>query len=338
MYLKNFLVLLLFLNGLKVYSQTLSHSRVSNGVDYTNSRHQLTGQNSQYQEQSGMMVAQDMVQERETFVRLRTENYGERNNLCEGQSFSDSPAVKPAYCSATLVAPDLVVTAAHCLQTRSCEQMGFLFGVTSSDFEGDDYNFSDPMDKQEHYFECQNVLEVGEGWTKQGEGHSTENDWAIIRLNRVVPGATNLPFRRSGQLEVSDSVKAVGNPRGLAAVESFGSMKHLGADIKNKNFMTASFYTESGNSGGGVFSELDLFEGVLVETFDPAILKPFERTAARCNVWRAQKEYRDQEHSQIGSQVVPVSTFRSAMQRHMRTSRKAINKSSTLSITDYGTD
>lgn len=290
-------------------------------TDYLNSRHQLTSLNSHYQMQSGMVVAEDLIFEQQNYIRLKTENYGARNGLCEGQSFANSPAIKSVYCSATLVAPDIVVTAAHCLRTRGCLQMSFLFGLTSSDFQGPSEGFSNYINKQEHYFECQNVLEVGSGWTRQGHGQSTENDWAIIRLNRPVPGAVTLPCRRSGRLEVGESVKSVGHPRGLASIESYGSVKHSGSNRLGHNFVTASFYAESGNSGGGVFSGLDLFEGTLVETYDPNILTPYIDSGSGCNLWRSQEEYRDLAQSKVGSYVVPVSQFKAALQRHVRTAR-----------------
>lgn len=329
MFLFRALVLVLLIYGYSnVYSQAFGRSRITNATDSLNSRHQLTSLNSPYQLQSGMVVAEDFIYEKNNFIRLKTENYGERNHLCAGQSFANSPAIKSIYCSATLVAPDIVVTAAHCLRTRSCQQMSFLFGLTSSDFEGPSDGFSNYINKQEHYFECQNVLEVGSGWTRQGLGQSTENDWAIIRLNRAVPGSVTLPYRRSGRLEVGESVKSIGNPRGLASIESFGSVKHRGSSRIGQNFITTSFYTESGNSGGGVFSGLDLFEGTLVETYDHNILGPFVESLSGCNLWRSQEEYRDLNQPRVGSYVVPVSQFKEALQRHVRTARSGVHTNS----------
>ena len=47
--------------------------------------------------------------------------------LCRSERFREQPA--PGYCSAFLVAPDLVATAGHCINQRyTCDDIRFVFG------------------------------------------------------------------------------------------------------------------------------------------------------------------------------------------------------------------
>src|SRR5688572_11008114 len=50
----------------------------------------------------------------------------EQVELCESEPFADQPSL--ALCTGVLVSDDLVLTAGHCVQHVSCEQMALVFG------------------------------------------------------------------------------------------------------------------------------------------------------------------------------------------------------------------
>ena len=111
-----------------------------------------------------------------------------RGGLCAGERYGSQASL--AYCSGTLIAPDLVATAGHCLagdtyadlcRRGSCDRLGYLV----FDFTSDSNN----VFPASNVYTCAEVVHCVQDDTNCGDNGVTV-DWAVIRLDRYL--ATSL--------------------------------------------------------------------------------------------------------------------------------------------------
>jgi V8-like Glu-specific endopeptidase len=169
-------------------------------------------------------------------------------NLCDGQAFAQQPT--SPYCSGSLVAPDIVMTAGHCVKNSLvCFGIKIAFGysVRSEGAMPDDLAASD-------IYGCKEVIHSQSG--------DNEADFALIRLDRPVTDHAPLALDRTGAPRKGDPVLAMGYPSGLPLKVADGaSIRSVG----NTDFL-ANLDTFSGNSGSPVFNATTgLIEGIVVE-------------------------------------------------------------------------
>lgn len=178
--------------------------------------------------------------------QLRGTNFRNQNNLCASEPYGDQNTA--AFCSGSLVAPDTILTAGHCITSASsCHNTRFVFGfvvsqpgLTHQSFVNDDV------------YECSSVVHT--------QAPNDGADFAVVKLNRPVVGRTPL-VRSNRTVSVSDKVYVIGHPVGLPMKIT------LGGKVRkvNSSYFVANLDTYGGNSGSPVFNETtgDL-EGVLV--------------------------------------------------------------------------
>lgn len=171
--------------------------------------------------------------------------------ICSTERFADQ--ITAASCSGFLVAPDLLVTAGHCIENASdCRRYSWVF----------DYAVKNPGDLETTRFETDssNVYEckrVIESVLTRG----TQDDYALIQLDRVVKDRTPLKVRRSGRIQEGDELVVIGHPSGLPSKIADGSTVR---SLSGKYF-TADLDTYGGNSGSAVFNaRTGEVEGILV--------------------------------------------------------------------------
>lgn len=159
----------------------------------------------------------------------------ERFDLCEGEKFESDPFL--GHCTAFLVAPNMVATAAHCLEQHACDQTKVLFGY-NDDERNNDIQALDP----EHTYACLR------------EFRADDIDVALIELDR--PVLDRAPLRVSTANE-GDAVALVGHPLGgSATVDLSGTI----VQSLLEKFQT-TLDTFSGHSGAPIF---DLVSGSVV--------------------------------------------------------------------------
>lgn len=163
--------------------------------------------------------------------------------------FKDQPAAGD--CSGFLIAPDILITAGHCIDYENMYDVEWVFDYT------DKLNY--PANKR-IYIPSENRYRVVEILTQVLAGRT---DYAMLRLDRPVKGRKPFIFRTGGEVYEGQKITLLGAPFGvpLKVVEN--------AKVTKSEGFRTYFHTDldafGGNSGGPVFSSLSgLIEGILV--------------------------------------------------------------------------
>ena len=181
----------------------------------------------------------------------QTDSNGNRINapLCSSERFLDQRFATSGGCSGTLVGPDVVATAGHCV-SGGITGMKFAFhfrmdgaGVTRTTIPNADI------------YSAVNVID-----TRDPNIAPDHQDWALVRLDRVVPNRRIAPFRMTGIVGNSDALAMIGHPNALP-------YKYVGnAIVRNNSSAIGISYNLDGlpgNSGSGVFSAVPASLGML---------------------------------------------------------------------------
>ena len=170
--------------------------------------------------------------------------------LCAGERFGDQPTA--ASCTATLVAPDILITAGHCLDedgTRvdlSTIYFVFDYAVKQEGANPSTFN-ADQVYTASEIIALANVAD-------------TADDWAVVRLSRAATGRTPVGVRSSGAIATGDGVVAIGFGAGLPMKFSDNATVQTIVDFG----FEADLDIIGGNSGGPIINPATgLVEGVL---------------------------------------------------------------------------
>ena len=178
---------------------------------------------------------------------------GERQSLCSDERFVDEPVL--GFCSAFLIAPDLVATAGHCFKDTLCEQMAFVF-----DF------YKGGTSENVGAIPARNVYTCSELVARQ---YSHELDYAVVRLDRPTTGRT--PFTMQWDVPaVGTRVALLGYPSGILAKLDLAG-KVLRVEGTRSNRIRTSVDSFPGHSGGAMIDlETGSVFGVHVEGSTPS--------------------------------------------------------------------
>ena len=206
-------------------------------------------------------------------------------------------------CSAILIAPDVILSAGHCVKTiQECKSFIYVTGY-SQDRLANGF----PADSR---YECKKLLD----W-----GLNELEDFSVIRLNRPVEGVVPLRWRREGNLEKGDGLYTIGSPFGLPLKKSDGRVEYVSDDAAGVSTTIDSF---EGNSGGPVLNpSSSLLEGILVGG-EPAPTLFMDRRSG-CLRWSRATPVRTNRYRPYGNEneivtrtrVVPVSDLIEVLER-----------------------
>ena len=184
-------------------------------------------------------------------VTLYGASLGQTMGLCSDERFYSQPT--PGFCSGTLIGPDLILTAGHCISNSSCGSTRFAF----------DFYYTAPNQLQSistsDVYSCSQVLV-----RKEGNFSGLTLDHAIVKLDRPVTGRTPATVQTNATaLSNGQGVVVMGFPSGIPAkIEDGGVVRSRRAS--SLDYFTADTDTFGGNSGSGVFDDNGLLVGILV--------------------------------------------------------------------------
>jgi len=193
-------------------------------------------------------------------VKLKTMNFGDRLNLCPGEKFREQPI--GAFCSGSLVGPDLVMTAGHCIKDDAgCAAARIVFGYSVRSEGGEAVT---AMPSSEVY-SCSKIIKRflgGEPGSTNPAGQALGPDFALIQLDRKVTGHKPLAINRAATLKKGDGITVIGHPVGLPLKVAGGATVR---DFSKIGYFVADLDTFGGNSGSPVFNtRTKKIEGILV--------------------------------------------------------------------------
>ncbi|HOX24104.1 MAG TPA: serine protease, partial [Elusimicrobiales bacterium] len=142
--------------------------------------------------------------------------WAKKNKLCPGEPYADEPSA--AICSAVLIGPREVLTAAHCLRMRELKDIKVVFGYAGKKGA----NFVLP---EKDVYSCAGV--------KAGDMDSPASDLAVLKLDRAVSGRKPValsPLKPSPGMKVSVASYPKGMPlkvQSNASVLAAGSANFL---------------------------------------------------------------------------------------------------------------
>lgn len=165
-------------------------------------------------------------------------------NVCPEERFAEQTTLP--VCTGFLVAPDVLVTAGHCVPNQNaCRDFVWVF----------DYLEGTTEIPANNVYRCREVLSQ-----RQTLGIFKKIDYAVIRLDRRSDRAP-LQYRRSGRASRGDDVLVIGHPSGLPMKIADNAT----ITVTTPNTFRADLDTYGGNSGSPVFNQqTGLVEGVLV--------------------------------------------------------------------------
>ena len=197
---------------------------------------------------------------------LKTSHYGQSMNLCLKEPFYDQPM--GAFCSGSLVGPDLVMTAGHCVRSQeACAGAKFVFGFGVS--KAGIYPAAVPA---EEVYGCAQLVARQEEYSGA--------DWALVRLGRKVVGHEPLKYNTKDTLKNGDELVVIGHPAGLPTKIAGGSTVR---DASPNGYYVANLDTYGGNSGSAVFNaKTGVIEGILVRGENDYVYKNGCRVSNVC--------------------------------------------------------
>jgi V8-like Glu-specific endopeptidase len=180
---------------------------------------------------------------------IKTANYGTSYSLCPSERFIEQNFA--AFCSGFLVAPDIVMTAGHCVANFSeCSSTAFVF-----DFSYLSAGAQPTHALKDNVYKCASIIH-------SDIDRTTGADYSLIRLDRPVVGRSPVKLRSSGQLQVNDPLVVIGHPSGLPTKIADGARVR---DASANGYFVANLDTYGGNSGSPVFNATTYeVEGILV--------------------------------------------------------------------------
>ena len=172
--------------------------------------------------------------------------------VCKSERYFNQ--ITSAYCSGFLIAPDLLVTAGHCVKSKKdCKHFSWIFDY--SVFQNGDYEETDFNIDKNNVFRCKKII-------SHTLSEKKKNDYSLIQLDRIVKNRKPLLYRKTGKIVLGTELLVIGHPSGLPTKIADNAYVRKN---ESKNYFVANLDTFSGNSGSAVLdSKTGIVEGILV--------------------------------------------------------------------------
>ena len=195
-------------------------------------------------------------------IKFKSLSLRSKQRLCSDEKFADQEAI--SQCSGTLVAPDLVLTAGHCVKEVCRTGCGQALGLDEIEFVFG-YRVASRTESGPLTFPARQVYRATSATPRVRGAIETETtpngvrpvrfgkDWALVKLDRSVDPEVAVPATLDFAT-VADHAKVytVGYPAGLPMKLAGGATVR---DNARENVFIANLDTFAGSSGGGVFDQ-----------------------------------------------------------------------------------
>ena len=191
--------------------------------------------------------------------------------FCSDENFLDEPIVSS--CTAFLVAPNLILTAGHCIKDKfDCKKNTWVLDYHNNDDNlYIDNKISFPKEKT---FQCAELITQAE---------NQKVDYALIRLDRSIDDRPSLKIRKNGKTDSKEPLILLGHPLGMPLMVSDQIFIR---DNSLENVFKTNADAFSGNSGSPLIGlNSGLVEGILIRGDDDFNLDAKENCnkAVKCN-------------------------------------------------------
>lgn len=223
---------------------------------------------------AAMIPVENLLQKGRKYV-LQAQTLAEKFGVCASERFSAQPAA--ASCSGFLVAPDLLVTAGHCIKDLAdCDPHRWVFDYANVDSEKTGFSF-----KQSQIFRCVEIID------RVLDNTSRLNDYVLVRLDRPARNRTPFQYRTSGKIADDTPLTVIGYPSGVPVkIASDAQVR----DNSNEIYFMANTDSFGVSSGSPVIDTVTgMVEGILVRG-DQDYTMPEEGDNACKNVIRRDQD------------------------------------------------
>lgn len=201
---------------------------------------------------TAVMISKESIYNNEFYswsLRERLQRQFGTSKFHSNVKYLDQPAL--GSCTGFLIAPDVLVTAGHCINSmETADKYVWVFDYTS------DSNF---IDGRRLRFNNDNIFEV-ERIITSDLNDDTNDDYAILRLSKKSDRAP-YRFRTSGKVLEEGGINTIGSPTGLPLKLATNAVV---VDNSPSNWFKSNIDSFPGNSGGPVFDQNGFIEGILV--------------------------------------------------------------------------
>lgn len=249
-------------------------------------------------------------------LRIKYSPFGTVSGMCEDEKFSKDNKILTANCSGTLVAPNVVLTAQHCMGPNPadyCQRANYLFGVTAK-------NTGNSFSTDKSFRTCSKVIATGGydtiKFTNPGK------DWALIELNSPVEGAEVAKIAPKGLPKKGETVYTIGTPQGIPAIKSTGKIDYV--DKEGRGIKT-DMDVVGGNSGGGVFNSKGELIGVVTTSYEAGRIFFYEPSG--CARWAKENPVTEQHDGSwvTGNGFIPIDYFREDLEKYLKSTANQQN-------------
>lgn len=231
----------------KSYQPT--EERVVYGEDNRLDLYELTDLQWKARATSTVALIRDKLIEKESAgsnYKIHARVYGDSKLLCKDEPFYEQSYA--SFCSGSLIAPDIVMTAGHCVKSfKACESVKFVFNYSYLTKNADP-----TVVAANNLYSCKELI----------YSQAANADFALVRLDRKVVGRKPLALNTSSVIKVGDKLVLIGNPSGIPTKVAAGATV---LKTTHKDYFVTDTDSYAGNSGSAVFNEkTGLIEGILV--------------------------------------------------------------------------
>ncbi len=185
------------------------------------------------------LIKNTHLQNRGNVIAILGPSLKEAHSLCEDQRYLNQPSA--SHCSGTLIAPDIIMTAAHCYSGEDlCQNDSWVF-----DYEVRSENQASVIVPTSSVYRCQKILLSDHRYGNR----EALADQALIKLDRPVTNRRPIPISRL-PVRLGEELVMIGHPWGLPKKVTDGGWV---MSIKQYSYLT-NLDAFSGNSGSGVFN------------------------------------------------------------------------------------